>query len=105
MQDITNLKDFLKWLVLQEQLEEDDKVPEHKRFAHRWTIFPYQEAIYVGVATGLKGKEVLKRFPELADLPVSPSDSDELPEDLQNLSFKPSLFYYGPFNQEYGNLI
>ena len=104
MQDITNLKDFLKWLALQEQIEEEDKIPEHKRFAHRWTIFPYQDAIYIGIATGLKGKDVLKLFPEIAELPVSESD-EELPADLQNLSFKPKIFYYGPFNQEAGNLI
>jgi hypothetical protein len=101
---IGNLRDFIKWLTLKEIVESQDNVPEHQRFAHRWTIFPYDDSIYVGVATGLSGQEILNRFPTIADLPVSQSD-EALPEELQNLYFKPNLFYYGPFNQEQGNLI
>ncbi len=101
---IENLRDFLKWITLQEILEEQDKVPEHQRFAHRWTIFPYQDSIYIGIATGLSGQDVLNQFPTIANLPVSQSD-EELPDDLKNLSFKPNLFYYGPFDQGSENLI
>ncbi len=101
---IGNLRDFLKWLTLKEIIESQDNVPEHRRFAHRWTIFPYDDSIYIGVATGLSGQEILNQFPTIADLPVSQSD-ESLPEELQNLYFKPNLFYYGPFNQEQSNLI
>jgi hypothetical protein len=104
MPEIDNLRDFVRWLVLREQVEEEERVPEHQRIAHRWTIFPFQEGIFVGIATGLTGQEILDTFPEL-NLPVSVPDNEEMPEGLQNLSFKPNLFYYGPFSQEYDNLV
>jgi hypothetical protein len=101
---ISTLKDFLRWLVLREQLEIEQDVPEAQRIAHRWTIFPFQEAIFVGIATGLSGQEILNRFPEL-DLPVSLPESDELPQELRDLPYKPNIFYFGPFSQEYENLV
>jgi hypothetical protein len=101
---ISTLKDFLRWLVLREQLEIEQDVPEAQRIAHRWTIFPFQEAIFVGIATGLSGQEILNHFPEL-DLPVSLPESDELPQELRDLPYKPNIFYFGPFSQEYENLV
>lgn len=101
---ISTLKDFLRWLVVREQSEIEQNTPEPKRIAHRWTIFPYQEAIFVGIATGLTGQEILDRFPEL-DLPVSLPESEELPEELRDLPYKPNIFYFGPFSQELDNLV
>nr|BAL58318.1 hypothetical protein HGMM_OP1C013 [Candidatus Acetothermum autotrophicum] len=101
---ISTLKDFLRWLVLREQLEIEQDIPEAQRIAHRWTIFPFQEAIFVGIATGLSGQEILNRFPEL-DLPVSLPESEELPQELRDLPYKPNIFYFGPFSQEYENLV
>lgn len=101
---ITTLKDFLRWLVLREQNEIEADIPEAQRIAHRWTIFPFQNAIFVGIATGLSGQEILNRFPEL-DLPVSLPESEELPEELRDLPYKPNIFYFGPFSQEYDNLV
>jgi len=104
LERISTLKDFLRWLVLREQSEIEQDIPEAQRIAHRWTIFPFQEAIFVGIATGLSGQEILDRFPEL-DLPVSLPESDELPEELRHLPYKPHIFYFGPFSQEYENLV
>ncbi len=104
LEKISTLKDFLRWLVLREQSEIEQDIPEAQRIAHRWTIFPFQEAIFVGIATGLSGQEILNRFPEL-DLPVSLPESEELPEELRNLPYKPHIFYFGPFSQEYENLV
>jgi hypothetical protein len=87
------------------EFEEERRVPERERIGHRWTIFPYQGVIYVGVATGLNGQEILDRYPEIYLLPISPPADEELPEDLKTLSFKPNLFYFGPFSQEDENLI
>lgn len=101
---ITTLKDFLRWLVLREQDEIEANIPEAQRIAHRWTIFPFQNAIFVGIATGLSGQEILNRFPEL-ELPVSLPESEELPEELRDLPYKPNIFYFGPFSQEYDNLV
>lgn len=101
---ITTLKDFLRWLVLREQNEIEADIPEAQRIAHRWTIFPFQNAIFVGIATGLSGQEILNRFPEL-DLPVSLPESEELPQELRDLPYKPNIFYFGPFSQEYDNLV
>ncbi|MCS7197500.1 MAG: hypothetical protein NZ930_02280 [Candidatus Bipolaricaulota bacterium] len=101
---ISTLKDFLRWLVLREQLEIQQNTPEAQRFAHRWNIFPYEGAIFVGIVTGLSGQEILNRFPEL-DLPVSLPESEELPAELRELPYKPNIFYFGPFSQEYDNLV
>ncbi|MCX8102977.1 MAG: hypothetical protein N3E42_00830 [Candidatus Bipolaricaulota bacterium] len=101
---ISTLKDFLRWLVLREQSEIEQDIPEAQRIAHRWTIFPFQNAIFVGIATGLSGQDILNRFPEL-DLPVSLPESEELPEELRDLPYKPTIFYFGPFSQEYDNLV
>ncbi|MCL6642218.1 MAG: hypothetical protein K6T71_02690 [Candidatus Bipolaricaulota bacterium] len=101
---ISTLKDFLRWLVLREQIEIEQDIPEAQRIAHRWTIFPFQEAIFVGIATGLSGQEILNRFPEL-DLPVSLPESEELPQELRDLPYTPNIFYFGPFSQEYENLV
>jgi hypothetical protein len=56
LERISTLKDFLRWLVLREQFEIEQNVPEAQRFAHRWNIFPYEGAIFVGIVTGLTGK-------------------------------------------------
>lgn len=104
LERISTLKDLLRWLVLREQSEIEQNIPEAQRIAHRWTIFPFQEAIFVGIATGLRGQEILDRFPEL-DLPVSLPESAELPEELRDLPYKPNIFYFGPFSQEYENLV
>ncbi len=101
---VSTLKDLLRWLVLHEQLEIEQNVPETQRIAHRWNIFPYEGAIFVGIVTGLSGQEILNRFPEL-DLPVSLPESEELPEELRDLPYKPNIFYFGPFSQEYENLV
>lgn len=101
---ISTLKDFLRWLVLREQFEMEQQIPESQRVAHRWTIFPFEESIYVGVATGLSGQEVLDFYPEL-DLPVSLPESEELPEELRNLPYRINIFYFGPFNNELSNLV
>lgn len=104
LERISTLKDFLRWLVLREQLEIQQNTPEAQRFAHRWNIFPYEGAIFVGIVTGLSGQEILNRFPEL-DLPVSLPESEELPKELRDLPYKPNIFYFGPFSQEYDNLV
>lgn len=104
LERISTLKDFLRWLVLREQLEIQQDIPEAQRFAHRWNIFPYEGAIFVGIVTGLSGQEILNRFPEL-DLPVSLPESEEVPEELRDLPYKPNIFYFGPFSQEYDNLV
>lgn len=104
LERITGLKDFLRWLVLREQFETEQSIPEAQRIAHRWTIFPFQEAIFVGVATGMSGQEILNKFPEL-DLPISLPESEELPEELRDLPYKPNILYFGPFSQEYDNLV
>ncbi len=104
LERISTLKDFLRWLVLREQLEIQQNTPEAQRFAHRWNIFPYEGAIFVGIVTGLSGQEILNRFPEL-DLPVSLPESEELPQELRDLPYKPNIFYFGPFSQEYDNLV
>lgn len=101
---VSSLKDLLRWLVLREQLEIEQNVPEAQRIAQRWNIFPYEGAIFVGIVTGLSGQEILNRFPEL-DLPVSLPESEELPEELRDLPYKPNIFYFGPFSQEYENLV
>lgn len=102
---IDNLKDFLKWLAYRERLEEELAIPEGQRIAYRWTIFPYQNAIFVGIATGLSGQEILNQFPYL-NLPVAlPPEGEELPEELKNLPYKPNIFYFGPFAQDYDNLV
>lgn len=101
---VSTLKDLLRWLVLREQLEIEQNVPEAQRIAQRWNIFPYEGAIFVGIVTGLSGQEILNRFPEL-DLPVSLPESEELPEELRDLPYKPNIFYFGPFSQEYDNLV
>ncbi len=101
---VSTLKDFLRWLVLREQFEIEQEVPEAQRIAHRWNIFPYEGSIFVGVVTGLTGQELLNRFPEL-DLPVSLPESEELPEELRDLPYTPHVFYFGPFSQEYDNLV
>jgi hypothetical protein len=95
LERISTLKDFLRWLVLREQFEIEQNVPEAQRFAHRWNIFPYEGAIFVGIVTGLTGQEILDRFPEL-DLPVSLPESEELPSRAarsalyaQHLLFRP----------------
>jgi hypothetical protein len=104
LERISTLKDFLRWLVLREQFEIEQNVPEAQRFAHRWNIFPYEGAIFVGIVTGLTGQEILDRFPEL-DLPVSLPESEELPQELRDLPYTPNIFYFGPFSQEYDNLV
>jgi hypothetical protein len=104
LERISTLKDFLRWLVLREQFEVEQNVPEAQRFAHRWNIFPYEGAIFVGIVTGLTGQEILDRFPEL-DLPVSLPESEELPQELRDLPYTPNIFYFGPFSQEYDNLV
>jgi hypothetical protein len=101
---VSTLKDFLRWLVLREQLEIEHDIPEAQRIAHRWNIFPYEGAIFVGVVTGLTGQELLNHFPEL-DLPVSLPESGELPEELRDLLYTPHVFYFGPFSQEHDNLV
>jgi hypothetical protein len=57
-----------------------------------------------GIVTGLTGQEILDRFPEL-DLPVSLPESEELPQELRDLPYTPNIFYFGPFSQEYDNLV
>jgi hypothetical protein len=95
LERISTLKDFLRWLVLREQFEIEQNVPEAQRFAHRWNIFPYEGAIFVGIVTGLTGQEILDRFPEL-DLPVSLPESEELPQELRDLPYTPNIFYFRP---------
>lgn len=103
LESISSLKDLLRWLVVREQLESEENLPEPQRVAQRWTIFPFADAIYVGIATGLSGQELLDRHPEL-DLPISLPENGELPEELRNLGYPVHIFYLGPFNQELDNL-
>ncbi|MCS6937292.1 MAG: hypothetical protein NZ610_01330 [Candidatus Bipolaricaulota bacterium] len=104
VEPISTLKDLLRWLVVHEQLEEEERIPEPQRIAHRWTIFPFEGSIYVGIATGLSGQEILNRYPEL-DVPISLPAEDELPEELRRLGYPVHIFYLGPFNQELNNLV
>ncbi|MCS6903647.1 MAG: hypothetical protein NZO41_05170 [Candidatus Bipolaricaulota bacterium] len=104
VEPISSLKDLLRWLVVREQLEEEERMPEPQRIAHRWTIFPFEDSIYVGIATGLSGQEILDRYPEL-DVPISLPAEGELPEELRNVGYAVNIFYLGPFNQELDNLV
>ncbi len=104
LESISTLKDLLRWLVLHEQLESAENIPEPQRVAHRWTIFPFADSIYVGIATGLSGQELLARYPEL-DLPISLPENGELPEELRNLGYHVHIFYLGPFSKELDNLV
>ncbi|MCI2430307.1 hypothetical protein LM602_03080 [Candidatus Acetothermia bacterium] len=104
LEPISTLKDLLRWLVVREQLENEERLPEPQRLAHRWTIFPFEDSIYVGIATGLSGQEILDRYPEL-DVPISLPAEGELPEELHNVGYAVNIFYLGPFNQELDNLV
>lgn len=104
LEPISTLKDLLRWLVVREQLEGEEHIPEQERIAHRWTIFPFEDSIYIGIATGLSGQDIVDRYPEL-DVPISLPAEGELPEELRNVGYTVNIFYLGPFNQELDNLV
>lgn len=99
------LKDLLYWLIQKECLEKELGVPIKRRCVARWTIFPHVNRIFVGMASALEGPQMLRECPELFDLPLVPQEDEELAEGLEDLPFRPHVYYFGPFGQSEGNLI
>jgi len=98
---LQSLRDLVRWLALRQSWEESFQLSLCDSVARRWGVFPHEDCVYVQVVTGMNGQDLLKHFPGLSTLPVTPGE--QTPATSGDLC-DGHAFFFGPFSEEFSNL-
>ncbi len=98
---LNTLRELLRWLALREHWEASVAIPTCECVARHWAIIPREDEVYVEVVTGVDGQNLLRRFPGLSTLPVTPGDRVNV---ISGVACHGHAFYFGPFAEAYRNL-
>jgi len=98
---LNTLRDLLRWLALRGHWEQSSAIPTCECVARHWAVIPHEDEVYVEVVTGVNGQNLLRQFPGLSTLPVTPGDRVPV---ISGVTCHGHAYYFGPFARDYDNL-